>query len=216
VTSQLTGYLLLFVMILPAIILHEVSHGYMAKRLGDPTAHNAGRLTLNPIPHIDLFGTLLLPALLILAHSGVVFGYAKPVPINPGYFKDRKLGMLLTGIAGPLANLAMAVVAGIVLRLLPIPATASLGGTGDLFSVILTFAYLNLALMFFNLVPIPPLDGSRVVQYFLNGPALRFYYQMERYGFIILFAVLFLLPGVINTYFDVTVFPLLKLITGLG
>lgn len=215
-TSQLIGYVLRFAMILPAIILHEVSHGYMAKRLGDPTAANAGRLTLNPIPHIDPFGTLLLPALLIFGHSPVIFGYARPVPINPGYFKDRKLGMLLTGIAGPLANLAMAVVAGVVLRLLPIPATAVLGGTGDLFSVILTFAYLNLALMFFNLVPIPPLDGSRVVQYFLRGPALGFYYQMERYGFIILFAVLFLLPGIINTYFNVTVFPLLKLITGLG
>ncbi|HEY3318190.1 MAG TPA: site-2 protease family protein [Coriobacteriia bacterium] len=213
--TLLISYFLRFVLILPAIILHEVAHGFAARALGDPTAQRAGRLTLNPIPHIDLWGTLLLPALLILGRSPVVFGYAKPVPFDPRYFKDQKTGMLLTGIAGPLTNLALAVVFGVALRFVPTPETVSLGATDSLYSIVLTFVFLNLALAFFNLIPIPPLDGSRVVQRFLSGSALRFYYQMERYGFVILFAVLFLLPGAIDAYLGVTVFPLLKLITGL-
>jgi Zn-dependent protease len=216
VTTRLIGYALRFVLILPAIILHEVSHGYAASLLGDPTAKSRGRLSLNPIVHIDPFGTLLLPALLIISGSPVVFGYAKPVPINPMYFKDRQAGMLITGAAGPLANLGLATVAGLAVRSMPTPEGAALFSYGDLYSILLTFSFFNLMLMFFNLIPIPPLDGSRVVQWFLHGQALRTYESLERYGFMILFGVMFLAPGLFDGYLRLTVFPLLRLITGLS
>jgi Zn-dependent protease len=207
--TTLIGFGLRFLLILPAIILHEVAHGYAAYLLGDPTAKSRGRLSLNPIVHIDPFGTLLLPAILLLGSGGhVAFGYAKPVPINPHNFKNYQTGMLLTGVAGPCANLLMAIVAGLIVRVI--------GVDGIVGVVLYGFATINLLLMFFNLIPIPPLDGSRVIQWFLHGEALRAYDSIERYGFIVLFGILFLAPGVFNQYLAVTVDPLLRLITGLG
>jgi Zn-dependent protease len=205
-----------FLLIIPAIILHEVSHGYVAYLLGDPTAKNAGRLTLNPIAHVDPWGTLLLPGLMLLVSRGTVaVGYAKPVPINPNLMHRSNFqdGMLLTGIAGPVTNILLAAISGIVFRIL------SLVGVPDIVAYIfLYFTFINLVLAFFNLIPFPPLDGSRVVQRFLKGDALRAYYSMERYGLVIVLLLVFVLPQIgidwITPYFNVTVYPLLKLFAG--
>jgi Zn-dependent protease len=215
--SQLPLLALTFLLFLPAIILHEVSHGYVAYMLGDPTAKMRGRLTLNPISHIDPFGTLLLPVLMLLLSGGTTaFGYAKPVPINPYNFRgDKRWGMLLTGAAGPAMNLAIATVFGLALRVaLPLLPNTNVGQV--VVQMWGTFVFLNLMLMSFNLIPLPPLDGSRVVQYFLPDGALRVYEQIERYGFLVILAVLFLIPGALTGYLNVTAIPLFKLITGLA
>jgi Zn-dependent protease len=200
-----------FIAALPAIVLHEVAHGYVSYLLGDPTAKNAGRLTLNPIKHIDPFGTLLLPA--ILSYFGTPFGYAKPVPINPYFYKDYRRGMLITGLAGPATNLVLGIVFGLIVRFAP-----PIGGLGTVAGALLTYAFflaqVNLVLLFFNLIPIPPFDGSRVIPIFLSDSGMRIYSQVERYGFVIIFALLFLAPGIIQTYFAYTVEPLLRLIIG--
>jgi len=215
-------------MFIPAIVLHEVSHGYVSYRLGDPTAKMKGRLNLNPITHVDPFGTVLLPLLLWLS-GAPIFGYAKPVPINPNYYKDYRKGMLLTGLAGPTTNLTLAVVAGLLVRML-IPlgdlatgsqVDASFTMLGWVVYALYFFAQINLVLMFFNLIPIPPLDGSRVLPIFLSDKALMKYHQVEQYGILIFFGLLLLLPRIlgfspISAYFDVTVYPILSLLTGIG
>ena len=215
-------------MFIPAIVLHEVSHGYVSYRLGDPTAKMKGRLSLNPVKHVDPFGTVLLP--LLLWFSGApVFGYAKPVPINPGYYKDYRKGMMLTGLAGPTTNLTLALVAGLLVRfLLPLGDLATGSQVDPTFTplgwvvyALYFFAQINLVLMFFNLIPIPPLDGSRVLPIFLSDKALMKYHQVEQYGILIFFGLLLLLPRIlgfspIGAYFDITVYPILRLFTGIG
>jgi len=210
--NQLAEYALMFALILPAIVLHEVSHGYVAFLLGDPTAKSAGRLTLNPLKHIDPFGTILLPALLILI-AGTGFGYAKPVPVNPNYFKNYRVGFFLTAIAGPTTNIVLAALSGIGFRLL--------GGDGFAGSLLFFFAQANLVLVFFNLIPIPPLDGSRVIPLFLTDAGMRTYAKVEQYGFAILMVVLWGIPALTNnaidpiqTYLQFTVVPLLYLFLG--
>jgi len=214
-------------MFVPAIVLHEVAHGYVSYRLGDPTAKMQGRLSLNPIKHVDPFGTVLLP--LLLAVSGApVFGYAKPVPINPNYYRDYRKGMLLTGMAGPATNLVLAISAGMVVRVISLGGGLVVGsaseGTISALGWVLYgfyfFAMINLVLMFFNLIPIPPLDGSRVLPILLSDRALMKYHQFERYGILIFFVVVLLLPNYlgidpIGWYFDRTVAPLLRLFTGI-
>ncbi len=208
-----------FAVFIPCIVLHEVSHGYVAYLLGDPTAKSRGRLSLNPLKHIDPFGTVLLP-LLLTATGLPAFGYAKPVPINPHYFRDYRKGMLLTGLAGPATNFSLAILSGVIVRVMI--AT----GLGDALvgywvtTIFYLFAYINLVLMFFNLIPIPPLDGSRVLPVFLSDNALRRYHEFERYGVMIVFGALIILPRVFNIdilggYLDVTVIPILRLLTGL-
>lgn len=226
--SEWTFRILELAMFIPAIVLHEVSHGYVSYRLGDPTAKMKGRLNLNPIKHMDPFGTVLLP-LMLWAANMPVFGYAKPVPINPNYYKDYRKGMLLTGLAGPTTNLTLALVAGLLVRfLLPLGDLAT-GSTLDatftplgwVVYAFYFFAQINLVLMFFNLIPIPPLDGSRVLPLFLSDKALMKYHQVERYGILIFFGALLLLPRIlgfspISAYFDLTVYPVLSLFTGIG
>jgi len=206
---DLVAVALRFGLLVPAIIIHEVSHGWAAYLLGDPTAKDRGRLSLNPVRHIDPWGTILLP-LLMVSVLGFGFGYAKPVPINPYRFRDYRQGMFLTGIAGPASNLLLAAASGMLFRVLP---------AGIVAELLYVFALMNLALMFFNLIPIPPLDGSRVLPLFLSDSALETYHAVERYGFVILIAVLWLLPSYLNIdplgwYFRVTVRPLLALFTG--
>jgi Zn-dependent protease len=167
-----------------SIILHEVAHGYVAYRLGDPTARDQNRLTLNPIAHIDLMGSIVLPLLLVLTKSPVLMGWAKPVPINPGYFRDVKKGMMIVGAAGPFTNLLLAVSAAILVRLL------GLGGLPGLFLVHL--CVVNVVLAVFNLLPIPPLDGSRVLVGLLPEDMAASYLRLEPYGFIIIFGLLWL------------------------
>ena len=168
------------------VIIHEYMHGYVAYRMGDTTAKRAGRLTLDPLAHIDPFGTVILPGMLLLlsimGYGTFIIGYAKPVPINPFLFRKPR-GIIWVSLAGPLSNLALGVVFIGVIRLL-----VSLDGGAVLDKMILTclfIAYINILLFVFNLIPIPPLDGSRVLGYFLRGEAKRFYQSLEPYGFFV-------------------------------
>lgn len=165
-----------------SIVFHEVAHGYAAYRLGDPTARDAKRLTLNPLAHIDPMGSVVLPLFLVITNSPVLFGWAKPVPFNPGYFRDARKGMMIVGAAGPAANLLLAVLAAAAFRLLT---------PSGLFGLLLVHAcIINVVLALFNLIPIPPLDGSRVVVGFLPLDLARSYLKIERFGFLIVFGLL--------------------------
>jgi len=173
----------IIVLIFSAII-HEYMHGWAANQMGDSTAKDAGRLTLNPIPHIDPVGSILLPALMVLGNFGFVFGWAKPVPFNPYNLRDQKWGPAKVAIAGPLGNLVTALFFGLVLRFFPI--------TNDLFSLALgIIVYINLLLMVFNLVPIPPLDGSKVLLPLLPYHWQEKFYRLEQYGFIIVLVFIY-------------------------
>lgn len=203
-------------LLLPSITFHEFMHGYAAYRLGDPTAKNAGRLSLNPLRHIDPFGTVLLPLLLAFG-GGPVFGYAKPVPVNPRYFKNMRTGDLITGIAGPSANLVLALFGAALswsaLPLLPASETAATA----MYLVGAGLVRVNLVLMFFNLIPIPPLDGSSIVPLFLPDSALRSWYRIQQYSFAILLLLLWVVPSVLHVdplgaYFNWTVGPLMNLL----
>jgi len=166
-----------------SIILHEIAHGYAAYKMGDPTAAYSNRLTLNPIAHIDLFGSIILPVILIVTGSPVLLGWAKPVPINPYYFRDLKKGIMITGGAGPLANFILALAAGLLFHLVA-PFSEVVGW------FLAYFCATNVALGVFNLIPIPPLDGSRVLYGLLPRGMDDRYLSIERYGMFILFALL--------------------------
>ncbi|MHB1281591.1 MAG: site-2 protease family protein [Acidithiobacillus sp.] len=177
--------------VLFAITVHEVAHGWVAWKRGDPTAMLMGRLTLNPIKHIDPFGTILLPGILLLFHSPFLFGYAKPVPVNFGGLKDPKRDMVLVAIAGPAANLLMAFFWTLVLWMgghLP-DALAYIGEPMRLMGK--AGIMINVILIIFNLVPIPPLDGGRVAVGLLPASASIALSRVEPYGFIILIVLLF-------------------------
>jgi len=176
------------VILLFSIVVHEVAHGKAALWRGDSTARDSGRLTLNPLPHIDIFGTILVPLFLILANTGFVFGWAKPVPINPWQFKDVKKDMAITGAAGPASNILLAVIAGIFYRIF----SAALGSNHILPQVLDYAVIINLVLAVFNMIPIPPLDGSRIVMGFLPDDLAIQYTKIERFGFIIIFGLLYL------------------------
>ncbi len=172
-------------LIIPAaflsVVLHEISHGYVAYALGDPTAKLNGRLSLNPIRHLDIIGLLSM----ILFR----FGWAKPVPVNPYYFKNRKLGMSLVALAGPISNLLLAVVSVFFIWILA-PILPMNLFTEGLIWFFFTFAILNVGLMVFNLIPIPPLDGSKILFSLLPNHAYGKLLQIEQYGFLILLILL--------------------------
>jgi len=184
------------------VVFHEYAHGYIAYKSGDNTAKSLGRLTLNPIAHIDLFGSILLPLLLILFRSGVVFGYAKPVPINPGYFRNYRKGIRYTSLAGPVANLIIAFAVGLIYGLfyyiffkLTNGITSGTFGFNafNLISQIFQGAiYINIFLAILNFIPIPPLDGSKILASFLPGEAMFKFLSLGRFGFIFIFIFLFL------------------------
>lgn len=179
-----------FIVLIFSAVLHEVAHGYEAERLGDPTARNAGRLTLNPLKHLDPFTSVLMPILLYIASGGAFFfAAAKPVPYDPRNLKDPRMGAARIALAGPLTNFALALAFGILIRILvnfPV---------SDLFIVLLSvIVYLNILLGLFNLVPIPPLDGSRVLFAILpqTEATHRAMYFLERWGLLLVFAFIFL------------------------
>ncbi|MFC1517215.1 site-2 protease family protein [Candidatus Margulisiibacteriota bacterium] len=177
-----------------SIIAHELAHGYMAYYLGDPTAKMQGRLSWNPLVHIDPFGSILLPAMLVLTGSPVLFGWAKPVPVNPNNLENPRQGMMYVGAAGPMANFVLAGSASILLHIVP-------GVHATVFGVILQLLVIyNIILPVFNLIPIPPLDGSRVVSGLLPYKYARQYDKLEPYGIAIVFALLYfgLLGRIIN------------------
>jgi Zn-dependent protease len=173
-----------FIFILLGAIIHEYSHGAMADYLGDPTARHAGRLTLNPLAHIDWFGTVILPLILYLT-TGMAFGYAKPVPYNPYNLKNQKRDPGLVAIAGPASNFLLALILGLLVKFLP--------ASENFLQILSIGVYANVLLMIFNLVPIPPLDGSKVLFAILpdSETAIKIKLFLERYGTIILFAFIF-------------------------
>ncbi|MFA5060466.1 MAG: site-2 protease family protein [Candidatus Omnitrophota bacterium] len=181
---------------LAAVIFHEYAHGWVANRLGDPTAKRMGRLTLNPIKHIDLYGTILLPLMLFLINSPVMFGWAKPVPVNFLGLRNPKKDMALVGIAGPAINIILAVLFSQMLRL---------NVSNEAEMLIRVFVQINLVLAIFNMVPIPPLDGSRLVMGFLPNRYAYFYSRLEPYGIFIVFVLLYL--GLLESL----VWPLVKM-----
>ncbi len=190
-----------------SVILHEISHGYAANAMGDPTAKYAGRLTLNPLKHLDPIGSFLLPVFTYLS-GGFILGWAKPVPFNPHNLKNQKWGPAIVGLAGPLANIIVIIIFGLIVRLesalsfLPI----------SFFQFAAVIVLVNLQLTILNLIPIPPLDGSRIIQAFLPYKWQRLQYILERYSFFFALILIFFvwqyafLPIVINLF---------KLITGI-
>lgn len=173
-----------------AVIIHEYAHGWIAWKLGDSTAKVAGRLTLNPLAHIDPIGTIFLPLILLVSNSPVVFGWAKPVPVDFHNLDNPKKDMVWVGIAGPAANVLFAIFLSFILKL-------SVGASPFFLAVLTSGILINLVLAIFNMLPIPPLDGSRVMMGILPIDLARRYARFEPYGFIIIFGLLYL--GVIGS-----------------
>ncbi len=179
-----------------AITVHEAAHAWMANRLGDPTAASLGRVSLNPLVHIDLIGTIIFPAVLILLKAPV-FGWAKPVPYNPRNLRDPRRGGLLISFAGPLANVATAGAAAVLFRLLrltgfSVPADSLWSKpVGGLAVLLLVTASINLTLALFNLIPIPPLDGSGILSGLLSDRGAEAFERLRPYGFIILIILMY-------------------------
>jgi Zn-dependent protease len=195
---------LLFAIVVPSIILHELAHGVVALMCGDDTARRAGRLTLNPLKHVDPVGTLILPGLLALSGLGV-FGYAKPVPINPGRMRHPRNDHVLVGLAGPATNLALAGVSILALRYARPAGTAALvpfivsnygiGGLDWTDRILFLLGFVNVTLAVFNALPIPPLDGSVLIERLLPRSALPAWYRVRQYGMLVLLVVVLVHPG---------------------
>lgn len=194
-----------------AVTVHEAAHGYAAYLMGDSTAMRAGRLTLNPIKHLDLFGSLLLPLLLKVSGSPFIFGYAKPVPVNFNNLRDFPRGLIYVAAAGVTANLACAMLSGILYRIL-----TNFSVPESLFiplSLMLQYsAVINLVLMVFNLIPVPPLDGSRILAMLLPTNLRIPFQSIERYGMIIV--IILLMSGMLGKIISFFVSPLYKLLIG--
>ena len=200
-----TQSMLLLAVVIPSIILHEISHGVVALWFGDDTAKRAGRLTLNPIPHIDPFGTLILPAILTLAGAGA-FGYAKPVPVNVGRLRHPRNESLLVSLAGPTTNILLALLSVVWLRYVRSPsALFNLAFEGDRAPladrVIYYLGYVNVILATFNLLPLPPLDGSAVVERLLPRAWWPGWLKLRQYAMPALLLLLLVLPGQLDRIF---------------
>ena len=179
-----------------AIVFHEVSHGLVARRLGDPTAAERGRLTFNPIRHVDPFGTVILPLILALSHAPI-FGWAKPVPVNYRRLRHPRRDMVLVALAGPGMNLLLAIVGALVLAAtLSFSSNPDSLGTAFLAGNALNFVLINLFLAVFNLLPIPPFDGGHVVQGLLPAPLAQSFARIGRYSLLVLIVLLLVLPAI--------------------
>jgi Zn-dependent protease len=194
-----------------SVVIHEVSHGFMAEYFGDNTARDAGRLTLNPIPHLDIFGSIILPAILLLSTVAtghpIVFGWAKPVPYNPNNLSDRKWGTIAVAAAGILANLMIVIIFGIIIRL-----TIPFAFPDSFYNIISEIVVVNLALAIFNLIPIPPLDGSKILFSLFPDSISSKIFRYEQYSLILLLVFIF--------FFSDYLYPVLAflfhLVTGLA
>ena len=185
--DKIFSFLILFGLLIIAMSMHEFAHGLVAYRLGDPTAKYSGRLTLNPLAHIDIFWTFLLPLFLFIT-SGFIFGAAKPVPINYWALRNPKRDIVLVGISGPLANFILGGLLAIVIKIDPLQL--------NLLPIIVNLIVINVVLGVFNLVPIPPLDGSRILMGLLPEPLASQYAGIESYSFVILLILIWL--GALN------------------
>lgn len=208
--------------VIVGLCVHESAHALAAWALGDKTARSRGRVSLNPLAHIDPFGTVLLPLIMIVL-GGPVFAFAKPVPVYLGNLKHPKRDEVIVSLAGPVSNIVLAVAFALLLH--GVAGLSFTPGTAQALYAAATFLQLavlcNLSLAFFNLIPLPPLDGSSLVVPFLSGRALDTYYQVQRYAMPILIIVLYLVPQVlridlVGIYFNFTVYPLFDLLTGLA
>ena len=193
-SPEISGYLLTAIIVAPGIILaitlHEASHGYVAWKLGDDTAYRLGRVTFNPLRHIDPLGTIILPALLVFT-TGFMFGYAKPVPVNFRRLNNPRRDMVLVAAAGPAMNFLIALASAIALRFIPENATVTTSVIAEIFIYSIFF---NVILAIFNMIPLPPLDGGRVAVGLLPYPLSLYLARLERYGMVILLVALIGLP----------------------
>ncbi len=191
---ELGFFIITLPILLIVITVHEFSHAKVADMMGDPTPRLAGRLSLNPIAHIDLFVTILLPAFLFFSGSGFIFGGAKPVPVNVSRLRNPRRDWALVGAAGPLMNVLIAILLCAVLSLLVHTGLLGPGSAGT--EVLAVGVFVNVLLAVFNLVPIPPLDGSRLMQYFLSGQTLVAYQRFERFGLLLIAILILFVPSV--------------------
>ena len=204
----------IIVALILSIVFHEVAHGYAANWLGDPTARLAGRLSPNPLVHIDPIGSILIPAILFLTNAGILFGWAKPVPYNPYNLSNQKWGEAIVAVAGPLANILLALIFAFLIRLaLPLGFSTSFVGLAGY------IVYINILLAFFNLIPVPPLDGSKILSAILPfGAAMKYRELMarvERFGLLFTFLFIFIFIQVLWEPFSHLVFSVFSLFTGL-
>lgn len=201
------------VLVILSIIFHEVAHGYVADWLGDPTARYAGRLTLNPIPHVDMVGSIIVPGLALLSGSPFLLGWAKPVPVNPYNLKWGKWGEALTAFAGPGINILIAVVAGLLVRVGVLPASEAV------ISMVLILIMANISLAILNLLPIPPLDGSKIVAAILPPGLYMQYRELENLTYALgpfgLILVLIIIVQFISAPMSVLTGSIFRLLTGL-
>lgn len=196
--------LIVLAIIVGSMVLHELAHGFVAYRLGDTTAKDEGRLSLNPLKHLDPFMSVILPLLLALT-GGPVFGGAKPVPIDSRRLKYGEWGMALVAIAGPVTNFLLAFIGFLIGHF-----TGAIYGDGLLAMVFVQFVLVNLGFMVFNLIPIPPLDGSRVLYALAPDGVQRAMAGMERYGLMIVFGLVFILGGVFSSFMSSVIFGVLQ------
>jgi Zn-dependent protease len=211
----MTDFLLILPILLISVIVHEVAHGYTALRLGDPTAKQAGRLTANPIPHIDLIGSIIVPLVSVLVAGRVFIAWAKPVPVNPSNFSNFRRDDILVSVMGPVSNLALALVFSIIAGLLlMITQGEPSGSAGFMVGMLLNGIYLNVILAVFNMLPVPPLDGSHVLASLLPQEIGDNY---RRIGFFGIFIVLLLLNNpsfrsIFMSVIDTTALPFIAIV----
>jgi Zn-dependent protease len=177
------------IILIYSAILHEIAHGFVADRLGDPTARLSGRLTLNPIPHIDPYMSVLLPLMLLLGGSPILFGGAKPVPVDPFNLKEGKKDLALVSLAGPLTNILITVLFAVIIHALEL--TNYFSPESIILQILFIVVQINIVLAIFNLLPIPPLDGSKVFSVLLPDDMAKAYLSLGQFGIFILFLLLF-------------------------
>ena len=195
-----TDTVLILAVLFGSVILHEVSHGAVANHFGDDTAKRAGRLTLNPVSHIDVFGTLILPAILVLA-GGRPFGWAKPVPVTPSKLRSPRNHSLVVSLAGPAVNVALALLAALALRAV-LPAQSPVGEVSLGVQLLINMGLVNVVLAVFNLIPIPPLDGSAMVERLLPATWWPGYLRLRQYSMVLLLVLVLMLPNALDRVFE--------------